>query len=136
MKEQARRAQRKDETIKKGKLRLAIEAKEKFILQYGWDHPSRLSFYADRIAGLLPANTLLTSMKINPRNNSSFGYNTQLTFKNDTIQIMGTCEDPTDLNKFTNNLKNMQNFKAVNVKNYSYKKELQSGSFLMEIITN
>jgi len=113
----------------------AIRSKEEFLRTAGWDASSRLSYFADRIAGLVPSGTQLTDMQINPLNNSLPGDDKGLRFRRDTIQITGICDDPTELNQFTNNLKNIEAFKAVNIRSYAFKKEIQRGSFLMEIIT-
>ena len=116
------------------KLQAEIDSKEKFVEFNGWGNSSRLSFFADRIAGLVPSSALLTSMKLYPIKTVSFGENNLPSFKNDTIQLMGTCDDPTELNRFCNNLKNIQELKEATIKSYLYKKEIQSGTFLMEII--
>ena len=122
-----------EERIKK--LSASLRSKEDFLLQSGWEAPSRLSFFADRIAGLVPSGTLLTGMQINPVNNGLQGDDRGTRFRRDTIQVTGTCDDPTELNQFTNNLKNIQDFKEVSIRNYAYKKEIRSGAFFMEIIT-
>jgi Tfp pilus assembly protein PilN len=121
--------------IKIQKIRASIRTKEDFIRKYDWAHASRLSFYADRIAGLLPDDAILTDMKISPVNTGLDGEDGRITFRRDTIEITGTCDDPTTLNRFVNNLKNIPDFKAVGIKSYLYRKEAQNGIFLMEIIT-
>ena len=113
-----------------------LQSREDFIRKQGWDQSSRLSLYADRIAGLVPSGTVLTDLWINPVNSTLLGDAGTVSFKKDTLQLTGTCDDPTELNQFTNNLKNVQQFKEVTVRSYNYKKELGSGIFFMEIITN
>jgi hypothetical protein len=122
-----------EEKIKK--LEAAILVKENFLSRSGWNTQSRLSYFADRIAGLVPAGALLTNMKIFPVNTGYISEEAPLTFKKDTIQLSGSCDDPTELNQFANNLRNIQDFKTVSIKNYAYKKEVQGSVFLMEIIT-
>ena len=112
-----------------------VRQKEKFIEQSGWTAPSRTSFYADRIAGLTPTDILLTSMQIYPARNNSFTEAGSNFFKKDTIMVAGVCENPVELNQFMNNLKVLPDFKDVTIKNYQYRNENESGSFLMEIIT-
>lgn len=129
------RIQTQGELIKNEKQESAILVKEKFIGQFGWDHPSRISLYADRIAALVPDDAQLTGLKINPVNIGFSGDNRLLSFQQDTIQITGTCEDPVELNRFVNNLRNIRDFHEINIKNYLYKKETQNGTFSMEIIT-
>lgn len=112
-----------------------LVSKEKFISRFGWDHSSRLSLYADRIAALAPEEAVLTSMKINPVNTAAFSDNGLISFQQDTIEVTGTCDDPAELNRFVNNLRNIRDFRDISVKSYMYKKEIQSGIFFMEIIT-
>jgi len=112
-----------------------LQSREDFLGKYGWEQTSRLSLYADRIAGLVPSGTVLTDLWLNPVSASLLGEGQNVDFKKDTIQVSGTCDDPTELNQFTNNLRNIQRFKEVSVRSYNYKKELGSGAFFMEIIT-
>jgi hypothetical protein len=125
-------SQEQEEKVKK--LSATLRSKEDFLQQAGWEENSRLSYFADRIAGLVPSGTLLTGMQIHPLTVSLLGENAGTHFRKDTIQVAGTCDDPTELNQFTNNLKNIPDFKEVSIRNYAYKKEIRTGAFLMEII--
>ena len=118
-----------------GKLELVIGSKERWISRYGWDRSSRLSLYADRIAALVPDDATLTVLKINPVHAGFASDNNPLSFQQDTIQLTGTCEDPAELNRFANNLRNIRSFRQIDIKSYLYKKETQNGVFSMEIIT-
>ena len=124
-----------EERQKTEKLEAEILAKEGFLNKYGWDRPARISFYADRIAALVPDDALLTDLKINPIVTSVLGGDGLPKFQQDTIQVSGSCEDPAELNRFANNLRNVVDFKEINIKSYLYKKEIQTGLFSMEIIT-
>ncbi len=130
---QASRVVFQDQAAETHRLRAAVKDKEGLIHQYGWDKPSRLSYYADRIGGLVPGTTVLTDMKLFPVSTAVSG--DEWRFKKDTIQVAGTCEDPTELNRFANNLKNIREFREVNIKSYLYSKDNGSGVFLMEIVT-
>jgi hypothetical protein len=125
-----------EESLAKSKLHASMVVKENFIRQYGWARPSRLSLYADRIAGLVPVDAQLTGIKLYPVNNAGFGNDGNINIKKDTIQVTGICDDPTELNRFTNNLRNINDFKKVVIQSYLYKKEVQNGVFQLEIITN
>jgi Tfp pilus assembly protein PilN len=124
------------ETKRAESLRSSILLKEKFIRGSGWDRSQRLSYYADRIAGLVPESTTLTNIKMNPVNTGFFGDAATLTFKRDTIQVAGTCEDPTELNRFVNNLRNISGIREVTIRNYLFRRQTGNGAFLMEIITS
>jgi len=123
------------EEKKAEKLESAIGSKERWISRYGWDRSSRLSLYADRIAALVPDDATLTVLKINPVHAGFASDNNPLSFQQDTIQLTGTCEDPAELNRFANNLRNIRSFRQIDIKSYLYKKETQNGVFSMEIIT-
>ena len=110
-----------------------VRQKEKFLEQSGWTGTSRTSFYADRIAGLLPGDVLLTSMQIYPARNNSVSETGNNLFKKDTIIVNGVCDDPVELSRFMNGLKVLPDFKEVSIKNYMVRNE--SGTFTMEIIT-
>jgi hypothetical protein len=112
-----------------------IKKKEGFLHQSGWHKPCRASLYADRIASLTPFNTLLTSMVIYPLKGNASGEFPVMNFKTDTIQVTGTCDNPVEINQFMNNVKIITEFKSVALKNYLYKKEKETATFSLEIIT-
>lgn len=112
-----------------------IKRKEDFLHRSGWHKPCKASFYADRIASLTPFNTLLTTMAIYPLKSNVSGEFPVMNFKTDTIQLTGTCENPVEINQFMNNLKIITEFKTVALKNYLYKKEKETATFSLEIIT-
>jgi hypothetical protein len=122
-----------DEIEHNSRRRGSIKEKEAFLDWSGWSSSSRISLYADRIASMVPEGTLLLSMKIFPVNMTHF--TEQIGFMKDTIQITGICDDPTQLNQFSNNLKNISYFKKVSIDNYFLKKDNQDGLFNMEILT-
>ena len=110
-----------------------VRQKERFLEQSGWTGQSRTSFYADRIAGLLPVDVLLTSMQIYPARNNPSAESGNILFKKDTIIVNGICDDPVELNQFMTSLKMLPDFTEVSIKNYMVRNE--SGTFNMEIIT-
>jgi hypothetical protein len=116
-------------------LQQKIRQREQLLKKTGWGKSNKISLYADRIASLTPTNTLLTSMAIHPVRSNHAGETTGFYFKQDTIQLSGTCGTPVEVNQFINNLKLITEFKAVFIRNYLYKKEEENGTFLIEIIT-
>lgn len=111
-----------------------LQRKEIFLSSMGWVKISRTSYFADRIASLLTPEVFLTSLNIYPQNNATGNGQGQAVFKKDTIQITGNCIEPAELSQFTNNLKNLVEFREVAIRNYLYKKENDNASFLIEII--
>jgi hypothetical protein len=117
------------------KLQVNLDSKETFLHMLGWDRSSKLSFFADRIAGMVPDGIVLTDMKLNPLNGRYYDDNL-LSFMHDTIEITGTCFDPGELTIFGNNLKNVSALRQVNINNYKFSKEDNYGVFSMGIITH
>jgi hypothetical protein len=112
-----------------------LNKKEQFLTNSGWDSPSRLSFLADKIGAMVPLDIQLTEMKIYPVAVNDFFDNTAVSFKRDTIVVNGTCGDPSELSEFTSNLRNTSVFNTITIQNYTFKKETNTGVFLLEITT-
>jgi hypothetical protein len=108
-----------------------VRNKEQFLQSHGWLQPQRSSFFADRFAGFLPEGIWLSSLQFNPVNASQG----MLSFRTDTIQLNGACNDPERINLLINNIKTMKEVKQVVMKNYTYKKEEDIGAFSIDIIT-
>jgi hypothetical protein len=123
------------EEEKKANLTKIINQKEAFMVRGGLTNHSRLSLLADRVASMVTESMILTSMKLNPVYSNDFTNDEITTFKKDTIEVTGICDDPTELSVFTENLKTGTIFKNVSINNYIYKKETGKGYFSIEIIT-
>jgi hypothetical protein len=111
-----------------------INEKIKLLGKTKWLESSKTSYYADRIAGLVPYNMKLTSMEIFPFS-TRFEIGNRLNFKNDTILVSGICNNPVDLTNFQDGLKVLKDFKSIDIKSYQFKNENNEGSFVMEIAT-
>jgi len=116
-------------------LNTEIGRKERFLQQSGWKNLSRTSYFADRVGSMTPASVLLTVLNINPIRTNAETEEPGRLFKKDTIFINGVCGEPADLNKFINNLKLIPDFRSISLKNYEYRNEKETGSFLIEAIT-
>jgi hypothetical protein len=125
----------KNTSVKSDSLIKYITRQESFITESGWAKQQKTSYFADRFAGLLPSETWLKSMEFNPMKKSFMSDENSIHFKNDTILITGTCTEATQVNTFINNIKTLNEVKIVALKNYSYKKIDNEGSFSLEIIT-
>lgn len=115
-------------------LRQKIQQKEKFLEHTGWLNQYKTSYFADRIASLLPADISLTSMHFNPLGKTGNVFK-GVSFKMNVIEINGDCSSTGYLNQFMNNLKSIQGVKNASVINYTYNKEKVTGSFILEILT-
>jgi len=111
-----------------------LKVESAFLHETGWERSSRVSYYADRIASLVPDNTVLTNMQIFPIREGLFFEKEGSHFKMDTVIVNGNCDDPEDLSVFLNNLKNSNSIQSVMVQDYSYKKEKAKAFFSMQMI--
>ncbi|HSZ35332.1 MAG TPA: PilN domain-containing protein [Puia sp.] len=111
-----------------------FNSKSEFLRLSGWLKPQRVSYFADRIASLVPENTMLTNMQVYPLREGQVQSSDEVHFKMDTVIINGICEDPENLAVFLGNLKNSIFVESVVIKEYSYKKEKKKGYFNLEII--
>jgi hypothetical protein len=125
----------KNTSVKTDSLVKYIINKEAFITESGWAKQQKTSFFADRFAGLLPSETWLKSVEFNPIKKSFMTEENSIHFKTDTILITGTCTEAGQINTFINNIKTLNEVKNVALKNYSYKKIDNEGSFSLEVIT-
>jgi len=123
-----------EELQKRRQLQQRITKKQDFLTKTNWNTSAMLSYYADRIASLTPANTLLTGMNIFPAKSGNSEM-AGISFKHDTIQLTGVCEDPVELNELQTNLRIVPEFNQVSIKNYAFRKESDKGMFTLEIIT-
>ena len=113
-----------------------LTRKEQLLQVSEWLRPGKISFYADRIASLTPTNTILSSMVIYPLRHNLSGEHTVVQFRNDTIQLTGATDNVVEINQFMHNLRLIEAFKSVNLQNYTFKKDIETGNFIIEIITN
>jgi hypothetical protein len=117
------------------KLEHNVARKELFLQHAGWMNNSKTSYFADRIASLLPSDIVLTSMQFNPLQKSNGSFR-QIAFKMNTLETSGECSNASYLNQFINNLKNIPGIINITVLNYQYNKEKNTGSFILEILVN
>jgi len=113
----------------------SLEKKEQFLQQAGWLQKSKTSFFADRFASFLPEGIWLTGLQFYPKKNQFSDSESIQLFKKDTIELSGMCNDPYQINLLINNIKTMKEIAQVNMTDYSFKKEEETGNFLLEIVT-
>lgn len=114
-------------------LNALVKSKEGFLQQSGWDRQARTSFFADRLAGFLPQGVWFTSLNFYPLN-TTLSDDKEYYFKRDTVQLTGMCYDPVQINVLMNNIRTLEEVQEVSMKNYSFKKSEETGSFALELI--
>lgn len=110
-----------------------VSARQSFLSTSGWMKPSRVSFYADEIGGSVPASILLTELSVNPYDERLTRAEKKLVFGVGRIAVMGTCNRPTDLNPWIQNMKQMQWVDAVEIQNYTFDNTSGKGKFIIMI---
>jgi Tfp pilus assembly protein PilN len=125
----------KQETEQMQHINNEVAIKERFLISSGWLKPVRTSFYADRLAGLLPNDVWLTNLQFYPLRTSGFSDAGDYHFKKDTIVLTGNCTDAGLVNIFINNLKTIKTIKDVSMKQYISVREEDTGQFTLEITT-
>jgi hypothetical protein len=111
-----------------------IKEAEDFIKYLGIDKPSRFTFYADKIAAILPVDITLGNMQINPLDTKNSG--SELLFLQDKIYISGTCHKVMSLNTWINAMNKLDWVKDISLKNYSKSEDKGNGVFEMIITLN
>ena len=98
----------------------------------GYLSNTRFSFFADRLALLLPANISLTTMQINPLLNKPKN-NEEVSFQRNRILIRGIANNSFYLNEWINKLKIEKWISEVKILDYKYEKTENNGEFAIEI---
>ncbi len=115
------------------KIRKELKEKETFLDKAGWMTSSKLSFYADRIAATLPNSISLNELSINPEDEKLTRDNRKLTLRPGTIQVIGMCGQPTDLNRWISDLDQLRWVSGVQMVSYTYDNKTRKGTFKLEI---
>lgn len=114
-------------------IRKELKEKEAFLIKAGWMTSSKLSFYADRIAASIPNSISLKELSLYPEDEKLTRDNRKLTLRPGVIQIVGMCAQPTDLNKWINELDNLKWASSVQMVSYTYDNKTKMGTFKLEV---
>lgn len=107
--------------------------KEHFLEKAGWLFPSRTSWYADRIATSVPHAVLLTTLELNPLNETASRKEKKTIFNQNIILVAGTCKEPVVLNPWLKELKSMEWVEKAGSRKYEYNHKERIGYFEIEI---
>ncbi|MBI2269775.1 MAG: hypothetical protein HYU69_05385 [Bacteroidetes bacterium] len=114
------------------KLKTELSEKSAFMNKMGLLQPGRSSFFADRIAGIIPASIQLKEMNINPlvKNPND---DKDIAFNVNSIEMKGDCKKNTELNEWIKQLKRFDWVSDVTLTNFTQDKEKNAGIFNMEL---
>lgn len=110
-----------------------LNDKLEFVRSTGLEESSKTSFYADRLATLLPKNVLLNTLEINPLGDK-IKAEEQVQFEHKKILVSGVCSKSMDINNWIKELKKYDWIKKVELKAFEAKSgEGNSNDFALEI---
>ena len=110
----------------------SLEQKEQFVVQNGFLKPSKLFFYADRLAHLLPENIRLTKLDINPLR-KKIKKRQVIDFNTYRINVAGITNYGISLNDWIDIIKKEEWISNINILFYNKEKDMRSGEFEIEI---
>jgi Tfp pilus assembly protein PilN len=114
------------------KLKKDLNEKSTFMNKMGLLQAGRTSFFADRIAAMIPASIQLKEMNINPlvKNPND---DKDIAFNVNSIVVKGDCKKNTELNEWIKQLKRFDWVNDVTLTNFTQDKEKNMGIFNMEL---
>lgn len=113
-------------------LKTTVRKKETFLKNAGWLAPSRLSFYADRIARSVPSSIQLTALNINPMDEAAMKEERRYVFSPGNIYIKGTCHNAIYVNRWMKKLNQFSWLSQVSLRDYSHDFRGDKGKFYIE----
>lgn len=113
-------------------LKAKLEFKEKLVAENGLLYKSRYSFYADRIAALVPNQIVLNRLDINP-SSVKRKEDKELGFERNMIAIKGMCLSGFVLDNWINALKRESWIKQIEIIHYTQDSKNSPGDFFIQI---
>jgi hypothetical protein len=111
-----------------------VNLKEKIIEDNGLSENSHFSFYADRLAAVLPSQITLKRMEINPMP-SKPKQDKELVFKHHCIRISGTCMMSIMLDTWLKILKKESWIRGIEILQYKQDNGQIQGEFIIQLET-
>lgn len=117
---------------KMNQLQAEVDEKEAFFVKSGLSEPSKLSYYSDRIAKLLPVKLKLKSLDLYPQN-GKIKQGKEIGFQKNSILISGTTKYPVQFNNWIQKLKKESWVNDIHRQEYYKKDQSKPGEFIVEI---
>lgn len=109
-----------------------LKTKEQFIQNSGIIKASKISFYADQIAGSIPVSIQLNQLFVNPiTKRITKAEDIQFNYK--TIKVIGTVNKSIELNNWMKRLKKYEWIAEINIISYIQENVKKPGDFEIEI---
>ncbi|MCJ8212045.1 hypothetical protein MUY27_20175 [Mucilaginibacter sp. RS28] len=111
----------------------SIAAKKALLDSLGWEENQRKAKRIDEIGELLPREVKWDKLSIDPITPHSTGTGRQLKFESKVITISGTSEKLIPVNEWIERLRTKAWIRRVQLKNFSYDQEANTGRFAIQI---
>ncbi|OFX68955.1 MAG: hypothetical protein A2X12_05470 [Bacteroidetes bacterium GWE2_29_8] len=122
-----------DYIIKRNNLEKLVNEKKKFLETNGFLEKTKFSYYADRIASMIPNEIILNQMTLNPlkkRKND----NSEFEVERNYIIINGSTRNTIVLNNWINDLKKLRWIKNVEISFYNHEEQVAPALFTIKLI--
>lgn len=116
-----------------GKITDQVQQKESLLKEMGWEDVVNKSKLVDDVASLLPPEITWTGFDIEPVDISQNRSQRTLSFLSREISITGISEKIIPVNEWLERIKTRGWVKKVELKNYTYNSELNTGAFTISI---
>jgi len=110
-----------------------LSKKESFLTKVAWNTPSKISFYADRLAATVPTSIKLTQMQIMPSEEVIENEIKKTIFQQNTILINGSCSNPTELNTWIKSMDEFNWIEQVKLNDYLFDSREHVANFKLYI---
>lgn len=110
-----------------------LSKKESFLTKVAWNSPSKVSFYADRLAATVPTSIKLTQMQIMPSEEVIEKEIKKTVFQQNTILINGSCNNPTELNTWIKSMDEFNWIEQVKLNDYLFDSREHIANFKLYI---
>ena len=106
-----------------------LKEKEMLLRDLGWDGGINKSRLIDQLAALLPAEITWSELTLNPLDDLSGRNQKELNFFDRRIRVIGSSTQIIPVNEWIARIKTKAWVKAVQLENYTYNNELNTGQF-------
>ena len=114
-------------------LKESYASKSKFLQQSGLLSDTKYAYYLDLFASHIPSSIVLEDITINPKIKKS-ALSKEIAFERNIMQVTGSSFDSYKFNTWIKKLKEIEEFKEVNILEYEYKDSESCANFSIKIL--
>jgi len=114
-------------------LKESYASKSKFLQQSGLLSDTKYAYYLDLFASHIPSSIVLEDITINPKIKKS-ALSKEIAFERNIMQVTGSSFDSYKFNAWIKKLKEIEEFKEVNILEYEYQDSESCANFSIKIL--